>query len=317
MKQGMDNVEILLVQELIVSRGDSNNIIRNNNVMWNEVSSLNLILEEMFLNENSDDKVKMCANHDTNKTISFIQWQCIENIKHIQELLDSIDDEGDEIKILLSESYPNIQFLLHHNQQQQQRQRSDSQCQYHLERQKEGKEDEISCNDLHTTKKDYLEMIDRIRGNLNSTEVLDFMDVIDEAFRLEANFLMNEIEIIRAKIDSQYDANAIGGNDAYVVHYDEHTLSEMRIFKTKLEMITDRRRLATIGRGKNCTYLPPLRGAVKRPQSKVDKKNQYSNISTLCSKKKRQFKNALHMAKCIQIEYAMSAVENENQHGIK
>lgn len=303
MKNIIDDAEIYLVQDLIISCNDD---INNNEVLWNEVSSLNLILEEIMMVDDVlpsiDEELANIKSYE-NKTFDFIQWQCNEHLKQIQELLGSIEEDG-EVQFLLTESYPNInRLLLHYNAEQHLGEEMDP-CHW-----QEEKEDDLKNTDTSYTKKDYFEMIGMIRDNLNCNEVMKYMDVIHEAFKLEAEFLLEEANRIRSQIDVKSNRNSIHLEKAHATHYDKRALSEMKKVKRKLETtITLKKRSDDIGK---VIYrnLPPLQENIQPQSNHARHDNGKENsdpVITRHSKKRIQLQNALDKAANLQSEFGVS-----------
>jgi hypothetical protein len=310
MKQFIDDTEVLLVQEFIHSSSDD--VIQNNQVLWNEVESLTQILGELQ-NDNtcSTSMVMMeeaCHNEDlyNNKVLDFLSWQCIENLKHVGKLLSSKD--CDEVIINpLYESYPNIhQLLLVYNQL--------SGCN-NIEKD----EQESNSNSYLDEKNDYFQMIDGIKSHLNLSQIILVVDSIREAFRLEATALVSEADAIRIRIDAKYKNISHG-----CVHFDKKVFAEINSFKKRLESeIATKQSLKFRDTRVNLQILPPLlqsqdncdntvRDNQKENDDPATESKFTSNVLGISkkNKKKSNIENALILANRLKLKQNSSADNN-------
>lgn len=278
MEEYIDEDDKILIQEIIASSSDA---FHNNEILWNEVTSLHVILEEMkaksICSPNVEEKVhdEDAKNKcDDSGTLAFVQFQCLENLKQLKQMLERGGNAQTQITSLLH-GHPTVHwFLSSYNQREK-------------------------CHNIDEEEsRDYLSMIDGISDKLNLVEILDVLEIINEAFELEARLLSDEAEIIRNDIDIQHE------NKIMLTIFDARTLKEIKRLKKRLE--TAMKPSALDDGAFSARVIPPLQRNIQHhANSDYGKENENPDtLTTVCniSKKRNKLQCAVNMAAIIKAE---------------
>ncbi len=305
MTQFIDEVEVNIVHDLILARDADT--IKTNDLLWNEVTSLNLILDEMKMTSQKDDQkstgIDIVGGTDgegMKDKVTFVQWQCQQSLKQIRKLLNFFEGVGETSKLellKLDESYASAhQQLLEYEKTQNLLGRQDNSI---LKTHKE----EYSESFLFS-ENNHFEKINAIQSNLNSDKIFHVFDAIQEAFKIETDLLCSEADRLRNEIDFHSKKQMIEteNNRVYNVHYDKFCLRNLNNFKTKLEEEFIHIQSSQHNTQKSKNLLPPLQSNLNNLHSDHEKENDYPREVMKTSKKRMRLKVALDTAERLQLE---------------